>query len=40
VPVASSDVSALGCTAAVDHDTEDDETDEGDDLDETETELD
>lgn len=40
MPVVGSDVSALGCATAVDHDAEDDETDDGDDLDETENEFD
>lgn len=40
MPVVSSDISTLGCATAVDHDTEDDETDDGDDLDETENEFD
>lgn len=39
VPVVSSDVSTLGGTTAVDHDSEDDETDDGNDLDETENEF-
>lgn len=40
VPVMSSDVSALGGTTAVDHDSEDNETDDSDNFDETEDELD